>query len=198
MKDKYLIFLDVETSGLPKDKKLRYYEEVDNWPRIVQIAWIKTNLAGEIISQYSFIAKPVDFEIPIASTNVHGITQEYALEHGIVIKKIMKVFNKDLSFVSNIVAHNASFDYNTIGGELTRLNLDKKFRKIRYICTMWTSLKLCNLRFKNGGLKFPKLVETYSCLFGEVPEERHEALYDCELCMKCYFELVKLGVPIKQ
>jgi len=198
MSKKYLIFLDVETSGLPKDKKLRYYEVEDNWPRIVQIAWIKTDPSGEIMSQYSFIIKPDDWEIPEEATRVHGITQEYALEHGTAIKKVMKVFHKDLSYVSNIVAHNASFDYNTIGGELLRLKLDKKFKKIRYICTMWSSMKLCNIKSSRGGLKFPKLVELYNCLFGETPEERHEALYDCELCMKCYFELVRLEVPIKQ
>jgi DNA polymerase III epsilon subunit-like protein len=38
-KNNMYLFFDTETSGLPKNPQLSH-TEVDNWPRLVQIAWV--------------------------------------------------------------------------------------------------------------------------------------------------------------
>ena len=51
----YLIF-DTETTGLPKrwDAPLN---DLDNWPRCVQVAWQIHDNKGELVSQKSFLIK---------------------------------------------------------------------------------------------------------------------------------------------
>ncbi|MBC7524694.1 MAG: 3'-5' exonuclease, partial [Flavobacterium sp.] len=45
MKDHFLV-VDTETSGLPKKWDLPY-DAKNNWPHVVQIAWIIFNTKGE-------------------------------------------------------------------------------------------------------------------------------------------------------
>ena len=55
----YLIF-DTETTGLPLRKNAPI-EEVDNWPRLVQIAWQVHDAVGNLKSQGNKIVKPDGF-----------------------------------------------------------------------------------------------------------------------------------------
>ncbi|MBK7505078.1 MAG: hypothetical protein IPI52_08425 [Bacteroidetes bacterium] len=48
------LFIDVETNGLPLSYN-KHYTDIDNWPRIVQIAWIicddkKKSLQKDVLS----------------------------------------------------------------------------------------------------------------------------------------------------
>ena len=86
---KYL-FIDTETTGLPKEYDAPY-TDIDNWPRLVQLAWIVYDYTT-IVVRKNFIIKPIGFTIPNASTKVHGITTKQALEKGQKVETILKEF----------------------------------------------------------------------------------------------------------
>ncbi|MDZ7772210.1 MAG: hypothetical protein U5K31_05640 [Balneolaceae bacterium] len=65
--NQYLFLFDVETNGLPQ-KWDANVEDIDNWPRLVQLAWILCNSEGEIIYQKDSIVKPDGFKVSHEST----------------------------------------------------------------------------------------------------------------------------------
>ena len=76
------LFFDTETTGLPKSWKAPV-SDLDNWPRLVQIARILCDKEGNRIESKDFIIKPENFEIPIEASNVHRISTEKAINEGL-------------------------------------------------------------------------------------------------------------------
>jgi len=62
----YLIF-DTETTGLPKNWKAPV-TDLNNWPRLVQIAWVFTDKTGNVLNKSNYIIKPDGFTIPVEIT----------------------------------------------------------------------------------------------------------------------------------
>ena len=58
------LFFDTETTGLPQRWNAPV-TDVDNWPRLVQLAWIMCDDKGNIIEECSDIIKPEGFSIPV-------------------------------------------------------------------------------------------------------------------------------------
>ena len=69
----YLIF-DTETTGLPKSWKAPVFQ-VNNWPRVIQMAWQVFDAAGDRIDEYSGLVRPEGFVIPVEAEKVHGISK---------------------------------------------------------------------------------------------------------------------------
>ena len=68
----YIIF-DTETTGLPRDYNAPM-SDVDNWPRLVQIAWQLHDERGKLLSNHNYIVKPEGVTIPYNAEKVHGIS----------------------------------------------------------------------------------------------------------------------------
>ena len=187
----YYLFLDAETTGLPNNYNAPS-SDVENWPRLVQIAWILTDQNGNRINTGDFIIKPEDFTIPIASSNIHGITTQKAKEEGANIKEVLAIFLKYFNKATFIVGHNVEFDKKIVGAELVRLGMrDVLDTKISY-CTMQASIDLCKIPSSYGyGYNFPKLQELYKKLFGTEFDDAHNAMSDIEATEKCFWELKK-------
>jgi len=49
----HLLFIDTETSGLPK-KWNKPYDTLGNWPHAVQVAWLVYSESGELIKEENF------------------------------------------------------------------------------------------------------------------------------------------------
>jgi len=58
----YLIF-DTETTGIPHNKTAPI-TDLNNWPRLVQLAWQLHDERGKLLSQHSYIIRPDGFDIP--------------------------------------------------------------------------------------------------------------------------------------
>ena len=65
-------FFDTETTGLPRDYNAPS-SKLDNWHRLVQLAWIVSDCDGNVISSENHIIIPNGFEIPSISASIHGI-----------------------------------------------------------------------------------------------------------------------------
>lgn len=91
----YLLFLDIEASGLPKRWDLPYSAK-DNWPFCVQVSWLIYRIDGQVVKQENHYIKERDFEISKSATKIHGITQPFLQENGLRREEVMKMFCDDV------------------------------------------------------------------------------------------------------
>jgi len=191
------IFIDTETTGLPKDWNA-HISNIDNWPRIVQIAWIITDEFRNVKSEKNYIIYPESFSIPWESSKLHGITDEIAKKSGTELKRVLHELNNQIDDVSYVIGHNIDFDLKVIGAEFFRLNIDTILLGIRRICTMLLSTDYCALPHPYSDLssKWPTLSELYNKLFNQEIVESHNALIDINATLRCFWELIDSGVIV--
>ena len=190
----YLIF-DTETTGLPHNKTAPI-TDLDNWPRLVQIAWQLHDKNGNLLSQQNFIVKPDGFDIPFKAEQVHGISTKRALEEGYELLHVLTELIKDLAKSQLLVGHNIEFDINIIGAELIRQSLDTAyFLSLQKLDTGIAATEFCQLAGGMGGkLKMPRLTELHEKLFGVPFKDAHDASYDVDATARSFFGLVSKKV----
>jgi DNA polymerase III epsilon subunit-like protein len=188
-----LLFLDTETTGLPKSSS----NDFEKWPRVVQLAWSLYDRDGTRESQNSFIIYPTDFTIPMNSARIHGITTERAKKEGESLHKVLPHFNADVEKAKTIIAHNLDFDLPIVNTEFMRCKLETNLLKKQNFCTMKPReiVSWCKIPKASGyGYKWPTLIELHLQLFQEEFTGSHNAGADVEACAKCYFELRRKGI----
>lgn len=190
----YLIF-DTETTGLPRNKTAPI-SDLDNWPRLVQLAWQLHDHNGKLINRQNHIIKPYGFDIPYKAEQVHGISTAKALEVGEPIQEVLEAFQLDLQKSTCLVGHNIEFDINIIGSELFRLQANYTLLTgANKIDTADVSIDFCQLPGGPGGkFKMPKLSELHIKLFGKDFGDAHDAAYDVAATGRCFFGLIKASV----
>ncbi len=190
----YLIF-DTETTGIPHNKTAPI-SDVDNWPRVVQLAWQLHDAKGKLLSQQNFLIKPEGFDIPYKAEQIHGISTKRALAEGHSLKKILDLFVHDLTRATLLVGHNIEFDISILGAEFIRQQFDVgSLLKLEKVDTGLVSTAFCGLSGGLGGkLKMPRLVELHEKLFGVNYGDAHDAAYDVAATARCFFGLIKKQV----
>lgn len=186
------LFFDTETTGLPKSWKAAL-NDVDNWPRLVQLAWLAYDANGKMMGGATHIVKPIGFEIPAKAVEVHGITTERAMTEGKDLQGVLKELHEQIGACEILVGHNIDFDVKVVGAEFIRYNFPPIVPVRRKICTMMSSVGYCNLPGPRGP-KWPKLQELHSKLFGQNFAEAHDAGADIAATARCFFELKRLGI----
>ena len=186
------LFYDTETSGLPKNYKAPV-TALDNWPRMVQLAWQQVDVHGNLLQEADFIIKPAGYVIPEETSRIHGITTERALAEGYDLKIILKEFASVIDRSEILVAHNIDFDEKIVGAEFLRTGVLHQLHQKQRICTMKQSTNYCALP-GNYGYKWPTLTELHHILFQSDFEEAHNASVDVSATVRCFWELKKRGV----
>ena len=120
----YVVF-DTETTGLPKRWDVSY-KEVDNWPRVVQIAWQTHDEWGNLTDSKDYLIKPNGFDIPFDAEKVHGISTALAVAEGYDLEKILEEFKTVLEQSDYLVGQNLNFDIQVLGAEFERLQWETK------------------------------------------------------------------------
>jgi DNA polymerase III subunit epsilon len=184
-----ILFIDVETTGLPKTRGfLNYYEpektEYYDNSRMIEIGYIICDDDGNISKKRKRLIKPDQFII--LNSYIHGITTEKANNEGVMLSESLELLRKDLISVSTIVAHNVLFDINILLSECYRNKnheLIKNIRNKKLVCTMNLGNNILRLN------KMPKLSDLYKSLCGKDIVQKHRALYDAKICRRCYYKL---------
>lgn len=189
------LFLDTETTGLPK-KKADPILNPENWPHMVQIAWMLCDEDESILDEQSHIIYPDGYEIPDIVANIHGITTARAKEEGEPLEKVLSKFTPAIYQSELIIGHNIEFDRGVIAAEYSRTKQEAHIHSRAYLCTMKKSADFCKIPYPSGkkGNKWPKLMELHRTLFKCPFEDAHDAMADVKACVRCYFELKKRGI----
>lgn len=189
-----ILFFDTETTGKPKDYKAKP-QEVDNWPRVVQLAWALFTNDGKPVRGFQFIIEPDGWTIEPEAEAVHGISLDRATVIGKPIREVLEKFIYDYEHAHTLVAHNLGFDYPVLAAEMIRAKVRASKVASHKVCTMLASTSFCGIPGKFGKKpKWPKLEELHLKLFEENFEGAHEAMVDVNACARCFFELRARGI----
>ena len=190
----FLIF-DTETTGLPRSYNAPL-TDFDNWPRMVQVAWQLHDAQGNLINSHSIIIKPDGYTIPFNAVQIHGITNERAIEEGQDLKTVLQEFVDVVNQAKYLCGHNIEFDNNIIGAELLRCGLENVLAAKPFIDTKNDeTTEYCAIPGGRGGkYKWPTLTELYTKLFNASFEEAHNAAFDVLATGKVFFEIIKRGI----
>lgn len=191
---KKILFFDTETTGLPKNWSSPM-SDLDNWPRVIQLAASSYREDGEKIDSFELLIKPNGWEVPNEKFWIdNGFSNNTSIKHGIPIKEALSIFSDHHDTCDFLVAHNMSYDYNVLGAEMIRSNISC-VKRLNKICTKEIGAEFCKIPNKfNNGFKWPSLSELHKALFNEDIEDSHKALIDVESTAKCFFKLVEIGL----
>ena len=192
---KYLFF-DTETTGVPENYKA-LASDIDNWPRLVQLAWVLVDDMGNELALSNDIIRPYGFIIPREATGVHGITTEYALAKGKGLYNTLIRFIDATMSADYIVGHNITYDIKVLQAELIGAKFNFSIENKPSICTMMNSVQYCAIpSFRSYGEKYkwPKLQELHNKLFGYNFAAAHDAMADIRATKRCFFAMSDRGI----
>lgn len=195
-----ILFFDTETTGFFQD---RLPVDDPSQPYIVQLAAQLCAEDGEIIAGFSLIIDPGigEISIPAKAAEVHGITNEKAVQFGVSAECALSLFTHLYQRADIVCAHNIKFDKGVIEAAIARhYGRVMPLRKTLF-CTMEAASPVVNLppteRMLAAGMtkpKPPKLEECIRHFFGEDLDGAHDAMVDVEACRRVYFHLKTLEV----
>ena len=191
-----VLFFDTETTGIP-DRAHKWDVDFMEYPHVVQMAWIH----GCKVENH--IIRPDGWEIPQETVDVHGITTEYALEHGEPFASVVDIFTQDCHDAGLICGHNIHFDTGIVKANILRElgreyydanDVETALYKGKRIDTMRPTMKWVDARMANGRLKFPNLGELYSRCFPGETFPAHDAIEDVKAVARCLPVILELGL----
>ena len=189
MKD-YLLFVDTETSGIPRDWN-KPYSNRSNWPHIAQLAWVMYTREGVEVKAENHYIQPNDYDLDPASGSVHGLTPEFLRARGESRHAVMQRLHHDLlRYRPLVVAHFMQLDFHMVGVSFHRAGLTNPMLGLPLFCTMRATGPL--LRHSSRG--FLRLSELYQRLFKEPQPREHDALADAYATARCFFEMQRQGI----
>ena len=187
----YLIF-DTETTGLPRNWSAPL-NDLDNWPRVIQIAWQLHDVDGALVEAKDYLIQPRGFNIPFKAQDIHGISTDLALRDGLLLEEVIQKFVNVLARTKFLIGHNLKFDTNVLGAEFIRAGINPKLLEMPVLDTCTPrSAQVTKIKGRGNSFKIPKLSELHIKLFGEEFKEAHNATADVEASARCFWELVRL------
>lgn len=186
---KYLLFIDTETTGIPKRWNLPY-SEITNWPSAVQISWLIFDENKNCIKKENDYVDENDLKVSSESFKIHGISKDFLKKNGQSRKSVLLQLSEDIkTYNPLIIGHFTEFDIHTLSSDFYRAGLKNPFQQSHFFCTMLKSRDYVN-RPEIDCLRLPQLSEY---LFDESMERCHDAMIDAEMTAKCFFEIEKRG-----
>jgi DNA polymerase III epsilon subunit-like protein len=202
-----ILVVDCETTGLPIswDKPAT---DVDNWPRIIQIAFELFTETGVTLKRRIALIKPDNWEIPDKDYFMSkGESEPEAIKKakfwidngfetaiselaGEPLPGILKEFATLYDECDLMLCHNVSYDKNVISSELIRYKVGVHGKKPDF-CTKLEGEQICKLPSQYPGkYKWPRLDELYRHLFGKDFDGAHDAGCDIQATKECYLEIM--------
>tara|TARA_R110000772_G_C13310322_1_gene440467 strand:+ start:44828 stop:45394 length:567 start_codon:yes stop_codon:yes gene_type:complete len=176
---------DTETTGLPVWSVPSGDEQQ---PHLVQLAGSLCNdETGEVLDKFDVIIKPDGWVILQETIDIHGITNEYALEFGIPEKEAISML-LEMRGDAERVAYNKTFDQRII-----RIGLKRYFSEAEQEKWAVKDDHHCAMRMAKAAMKVKsvKLIDAYKHFTGEDMVGAHNAMADTDACMKVYFAALK-------
>lgn len=190
-----ILAFDTETTGFPLWKEP---SESDSQPHIVEISALLYSPSGDLIDEFNALVKPDGWAIPQEMTDIHGITQERAMDEGIPEADAVAGYLAIHARAGLRVGHNVSFDDRILRIAIKRFGagatqeerdvLADLYKAGEAFCTCWKNKAVLAIPGPRGH-KLPTLAETHQHYFGGAPEVAHRARADAEACARIYFAM---------
>ena len=183
---------------------------LESWPRILQLSYIVYDTDTHKSSTYNkYIILDESVEIDPESYLIHKISKQTVdtlpRNQKTSINKAIMYFIRAVKKSDIVVGHNVNFDRLMIISELLRNpnsyveDIHEIMNPKKFACTMEIMKPVCNIckviEYKDKKtneqksfttIKTPSLLESYKYLFGYIPNELHNSLYDTVFCLRVY------------
>ncbi|MGS0747106.1 exonuclease domain-containing protein [Halpernia sp. GG3] len=97
---------------------------------MVQIAWQLHDDDGTLLENQDYLIKPEDFDIPFNASRIHGHSQKWHRKKEENLIERLVEFSEVLKKSKIGIGHNIIFDYNIVGAEFLRKNLENPLEKV--------------------------------------------------------------------
>ena len=185
----HLLFIDTETSGLPK-KWNQPYDALGNWPHAVQVAWLVYSQSGELIKEENFYIRDEAVHIEPSAQKIHGLTKEFLSENGKGKENVLPLLAKDIeTYQPMIIGHFLELDFHILSAEFYRDGIKNPLADKKHFCTMLSTKHLV----RNPVFNYLRLDDLYSTLFQQPLRQQHDALVDARATAQCFFEMLRKG-----
>lgn len=187
----YFLFLDTETTGLPR-RWDRPYSEEQQWPCIAQLGWAVYTTEGELVkTDQAYLRIPAQ-RMSAAAVAIHGLTPEFLQAQGQAPEAVLGRLLQDLeSYRPRVIGHFLRLDFHVLGAAFNRAGLANPLPELPQFCTMaatWPPLPGSHHR------RHLRLNELHELLFGEPMVRLHDAYIDALATARCFFELRRRGL----
>jgi len=187
----FILPYDTETTGIFR-KSLPHDDP--SQPRLCQLSALVVDPEARRVTQsMNLVVQPDGWDIPQVTTDIHGISTEYAQEVGLPERVVLDVFLA--LWDSRLrIGHNESFDANIIGASIARVygpesTLFHEWMAAEGDCIMHRAKPIVQARNKKGAVKWPKLSESYAFFFDAPLDNAHSANADVVATMQVWFAL---------
>jgi DNA polymerase-3 subunit epsilon len=186
----FLLFIDTEASGLPKNWDLPY-SAAGNWPYAVQISWLVYSGDGIKIKEEDHYIKDNDFTISPEAARVHHLRHDFLGINGQRRKSVLQCLTDDLlHYRPMLVGHFLNLDRHIIGAEYFRADMEDPSTELKGFCTMMGTTHIQ----PNPRQRYLRLGDLYESLFHTALDHPHDALYDATATAACFFRLRETGL----
>lgn len=193
---------DTETTGLPDFKAP---SESAHQPHLVQLGALLVDLdSRKTIASMDVIVRPAGWTIPPETTEVHGITQEMAMDVGIAERTALEMF-MELWSGRPLLGHNESFDRRILRIAQHRFAASVSdeqrdgWKAAKAHCTQLLATPILKLapteRMRAAGRfhhKSANLREAYEFFMGTPLVDAHSAMADCRAALDVFFAIQNL------
>ena len=201
-----VLVFDTETTGLLPSNQ---FAGISQYPKILQLGFVVYDTQNRVFeTRYNeYIRVSDDTVIDQFITDLTGITRNTCDTRGVPIEDALIAFHDAYMRCDCIVAHNIGFDRKMI-----EIEIHRNFAKIAHVvsmpfvfnstfndlhsietfCTQAKGKEVCNLYIERNGSrwkKVPKLSELHQQLFGNIPDNLHDAMADTMICARCYLKM---------
>lgn len=176
-----ILFLDTETTG--------FDEKTDH---LVQVAWVLTDLEGNLLSTANHMVRPDGYEISEESTAIHHIDTARAAVYGYPLKMVMEDLRHAWLSSSCIVGYSMNMDLLFLK-KAWNSQLDGRIPYWPTIDLFGYEVKVRKL-YNLGNEKSLSLAKMYQLLFDESLVGAHNAMSDAQATCRCFWELVQRGI----
>jgi len=188
MDKKYLVFVKVETTGLPD---YQAPSESDVQPHIVSLAALKVDAeTREVVQTIDAVVKPNGWDIPQESIDLHGITVNKAEEIGLPEGMVLDDFVR-MQEGCEVISHSAAFTARILRIAHKRFHGDKiadDHKEKGYTCTAKLVKDAVKIpAAKANTYKQPTLAEAYQYFKGHELVDPNSAISGAHACMDIYF-----------
>lgn len=195
---KTYLYFDTETTGVIK-RGQTLPRDVQNFPKITQLAWALSNENGRILESRVAFIKPDGWTVPTDKFFVdHGMSTEICEKYGNRLDVELFLFFGAMDKSDIVVAHNIEFDAKVLMANIMtckskyRSEWQKKFKEKPKYDTMKPLINFVGAKHKNGNPgKYPTLQELYIKLFNSGFDGGHDAMVDVKALMECHQSLPK-------
>lgn len=188
----YEMFLDTETTGLPKKYwKASSFPDHSSFPtrdfdpcRLLEVAWvIRKKDTQKVMDRVCLLVKLNNFSVDVYDKKLYNECLNRGKEISLIWRRLFRSIYQYPRLT--LVCHNCAFDRSVIASELAREKCYPHFYHT------WTTLPFCCTMvqatpFVHQPPKWPKLQYLYSFLTNKQIIQTHRALEDVDMLIECY------------